>query len=154
MFRRSDLQRVGHFGNYTWVTDWEMWLRLLSIGDCYVVPEVLSYVRNHEGQVTKMAFKAFISYLEEYRMVKDIKENNEYGVDFSILDIDKVVRRKATDCAKAIPVLFKQLKLKENRNMLMRVLKITISEKVVLQALNLYLRKQLRVSREPSYQLS
>lgn len=51
MFRRKDLH-IG-LGNHMWrywVGDLDLWMRLLGIGDAYVVPQVLSYLRIHERQ--------------------------------------------------------------------------------------------------------
>lgn len=53
MFRRRDLY-IGLF-NYMWkywLVDLDMWIRLLSLGDVYVVTEILSYLRIHDKSVS------------------------------------------------------------------------------------------------------
>lgn len=65
MFRRKDL----HFGlfNHMWI-DWlgdlDMWLRLLSVGNIYVVPEILSYFRIHDKQISSV-------YAVDFRLIKE-----------------------------------------------------------------------------------
>ena len=53
MFRKKHLS-VGKFSDeYRQYVDWEYWTRLLTVGDCYVIPEILAYVRFHPGTVSK-----------------------------------------------------------------------------------------------------
>lgn len=49
MFRRRDLHigLFNHMWRY-WLIDLDMWMRLLGIGDAYVVPEILSFLRIHD----------------------------------------------------------------------------------------------------------
>ena len=51
MFRRRDLH-IGFFNHMwkDWVGDLEMYIRLLGVGDAYVVPQILSYLRIHDQQ--------------------------------------------------------------------------------------------------------
>jgi glycosyltransferase involved in cell wall biosynthesis len=51
MFRRRDLY-IGLFNRMWkyWVSDLDMWMRLLGVGDAYIVPEILSFLRIHDGQ--------------------------------------------------------------------------------------------------------
>ena len=63
MIRRSNLH-VGPFKKLEFVTDWEMWIRHLLVGDCYVIPEVLAYGRKHEGQQQVRCKKLSINHLK------------------------------------------------------------------------------------------
>ena len=49
MFRRKDLHigLFNHMWRY-WLGDLDMWIRLLGVGDAYVVPEILSFLRIHD----------------------------------------------------------------------------------------------------------
>lgn len=51
MFRRRNLHigLFNHMWKY-WIGDLEMWLRLLGVGNGYVVPEILSFLRVHDNQ--------------------------------------------------------------------------------------------------------
>lgn len=52
MFRRRDLT-VGLFNPaWVWTVDRDMWLRLLSKGNLFVIPQILTYPRVHKGQGT------------------------------------------------------------------------------------------------------
>jgi glycosyltransferase involved in cell wall biosynthesis len=49
MFRRGDLH-IGLFNRMWkyWLGDLDMWMRILNVGDAYVVPEILSFLRIHD----------------------------------------------------------------------------------------------------------
>lgn len=114
MFRKSDVEKVGFFKNYIWVIDWEMWIRLLTVGDCYIVPETLAYIRRHDKQVTKLVFKNLISRTEEYYLFKALLKG-QYNVDIS--DKKSVVRyfvkRKAARCAKDMYMMLPKVRTRK-----------------------------------------
>lgn len=103
MFRHSSLKIVGNFkSEFTYLPDWDMWLRQLAIGDCYIVPEPLSYFRIHEKQTTQKVIKNLSNYFEEYNFYKAIRDHNDYKVDLAELDIEKLIKVKAMYCSKVI----------------------------------------------------
>jgi glycosyltransferase involved in cell wall biosynthesis len=113
MFRRKDLS-VGKFSeDYIQYVDWEYWIRLLAIGDCYVVPEKLAYVRFHPKTNSKQLKKRrFVLCFEEYRLCKAVQEGH-YGIDTRGSNIDEAVRRRAAFCIKqgmlkTIPELYRK----------------------------------------------
>lgn len=65
MFRRRDLH-LGLFDNRWkyWLGDLDMWLRLLGVGNAYIVPQVLSYLRIHDEQESAI-------HGIEYRLIKE-----------------------------------------------------------------------------------
>jgi glycosyltransferase involved in cell wall biosynthesis len=130
MIRKSALS-VGNFNNeFCWMADWELWLRILSIGDCYIIPEVLSYARDHDNRVSRAMQKKFNNYFENYKMVKAIKKHNELHLDFKEFDIDKVIKKKATDCTLAIPWTIMGFGKKENRKIFINAFSIAFTESV------------------------
>ena len=112
-----------------------MWLRQLSMCDCYIIPEILSYFRVHEKQVSKMVMKTFLNYFEVFRFYKNIRDYNPYKIDFKNLDIDLLVKKKAIKCANAAIKLIPGLYKKENRVLFKQALKIIKSEKVLFSSL-------------------
>lgn len=51
MFRRTELERTGYFDDsLACGLDWEMWMRLLTFGNLFVIPEPLYATRIHSGQ--------------------------------------------------------------------------------------------------------
>ena len=115
MFRKENL-KFGEFNpQYIYYIDWDMWLRQLSIGDCYIIPEILSYFRVHEKQVSKMVMKTFLNYFEVFKFYKNIRDNNPYKINFAQLEIDSLVKQKAIKCANAAIKLIPGLYRKENR---------------------------------------
>jgi len=129
MFRKSGL-KVGKFDpNYISIVDLNMWLRLLAIGDCYIIPEVLSYFRLHEEQVTHA--RQAKNVLEEYRFYKSITTKNAYQVDVHKLDLHKTIKRKATRCGKTMFRLVPLLLKKAQRQTFKEAAKIAFREGVV-----------------------
>ena len=119
-----------------------MWLRILATGDCYFIPEVLSYTRFHDKQVTSTMVKNFSHYFESYTLAKDIRKNNELKLDFSKFDINKLVKEKAITCSLAIPwALFRGIHKKKNREIFSKALKIVIKEGIALDALALFTKR-------------
>lgn len=132
MFRRSDL-RVGNFNPaYYCLVDWEMWLRLLCVGDCYIIPETLSYFRVHADQASKKILKDYKFTFEDYLFYKEIQAHNRYQLDLGRLEIDKIIKKKATYCAKAMYKVMPRFYQKKEWSILAKAFKIAYKEKVLL----------------------
>lgn len=131
MFRRSNLHLGPFKEGLRWLPDWEMWIRHLAAGDCYIIPEPVAYVRNHGQQITKKVMKYFTNYLEEYNLCKAIRENNGYNIDKTGIDMDKVVKKRAVKCAKAIYKLIPLFHKKKERSIFFKAFKIAVTEKVL-----------------------
>ena len=131
MFRRSNLH-IGNFNtNYSWIPDWEMWIRQLTLGDCYIIPETLSYFRQHDGQASVALTKNYRRFFEEYNFFKNIQRNNKYNFDLSKISIDKIIKKKATICSRsAIKLIPKLFSNKYNRQLFFQGMKLTVQEKV------------------------
>jgi glycosyltransferase involved in cell wall biosynthesis len=135
MFRRKNLS-VGLFKtDVVWLPDWEMWLRQLNVGDAYFIPEPLAYVQNHSGQLTKTVMKRFINYFEEYEMCRNIRDRKGYDFDLSGIDMNKVVKAKAENCARAMYKLFPKIYKEQERKIFFRAFRITLAENVFLSSL-------------------
>lgn len=136
MFRKSDVKKAGPFNYaYTWLPDWDMWLRLLTMGDCYIFPEVLSYIRKHAVQETKSIQKNAINYFEDYMLYKGLREKNVLGIDLKTIDIDKLVHQKAVNCAKAMYKALPKIYNKTNRKIFAKGFKIAFKENAVIAPL-------------------
>lgn len=71
MFRRDDLY-VGYFNiASTWWSDMDLWYRLLTIGDLFVIDKILSQNRSHLGQVSHQFAdqKSLVSYNSFYKIM-------------------------------------------------------------------------------------
>jgi len=107
MFRRRDLN-VGYFKtDLKWLIDWDMWLRLLTVGDCFIIPKVLTCFRLHEGQGTVQLRKKSLDKFEEYYFLKSVKDFNLYGIGNQSPRINNRIKQKALECGKTIPFLRK-----------------------------------------------
>lgn len=129
MFRKRDLNEGKFTSEYKQYVDWEMWIRLLTVGDCYVVPEILVYVRFHAGSVSKeQKRKRFILSFEEYKLCKDVQQK-KYNIDLNNSGIDEAVKKRAIrfvkqSMLKTIPELYK----KESRRAFRKGSKIAYEE--------------------------
>ena len=136
MFRRAGLQ-VGHFKtDYRYFPDWDMWLRLLTTGDCYMIPETLSYFRLHANQVTALVLQNSSNLFEEYYFFKAAKEKNEYHLNFDEFDMDGLIKLKAAKCVRAIYRLIPVLKERSNWALLLKAINIAFSERVLFKVRN------------------
>ena len=131
MFRKRDLT-IGKFSNdFKQYVDWDFWNRLLSVGDCYIIPEKLVQVRFHMASISKASKKKrFILCFEEYRISKDV-QRQEYGINTAGSRIDEAVKKRALACIRAamlktIPELYK----KEPRMAFRKAFKIAKEEKL------------------------
>ena len=136
MFRKSNLN-LGIFRNdYTLHVDWEMWNRQLTVGDCYIIPEALAYVRAHASQHTRGVISK--ACFEEYYMAKLLYGYKGFDDPADKVQINRIVKDKAALCAKK--ALYKELPnilKKDHREVFWKALKITAKEGVFIQGLSL-----------------
>lgn len=147
MFRRKDLH-VGHFNsNYKFLIDWEMWIRLLSIGDCYIIPEPLVNIRYHQGQHTKeYDNKKFVIYFEEYFMVKDVIKFDKYGEALKVNPIDKLLKKKAINVVRyGVFKNMNRIYLKERRDAFKQAIRIAFKEHILMSSVfDIFITSRLR----------
>jgi glycosyltransferase involved in cell wall biosynthesis len=135
MFRKSNLT-LGEFrSDFSFYIDWEMWNRHLTVGDCYIVPETLAYVRAHAAQHTQSVRQH--ACFEEYYLAKLLMEYDGFSKS-DIIQIKEIIKEKAAQCAKKgmykeLPKLYK----KANRAVFMKALKITYKERVFLKGFSI-----------------
>jgi len=128
MFRKKSLI-LGKFNPaYICLVDLDMWLRLLTTGDCYIVPETLAYFRKHGKQASDKS--EIRNWFDEYYFYRDVKKKNNYNVDLAQLDIDAVIKRKAKKCLKRVSSLFPRFYKKGNLSLIIEGLKIGRAEKI------------------------
>ncbi len=98
MFRARDLT-VGKFSDeYRQYVDYEMWIRLLTKGDCYIIPEILTYVRFHaDTNSNDLKKQQFVLCFEEYKLTKAVQQH-KYDINYDGFDIDKAVKERAAAC--------------------------------------------------------
>lgn len=82
MFRRGDLKKTGLFdSSLPCGLDWEMWLRLLSYGDLFVIPELLYSCRIHGGQESNRCEEMLGFKKDRIRILRKIEvQPHRYGV--------------------------------------------------------------------------
>jgi len=135
MFRRSNLW-LGEFKKLKCLIDLEMWVRHLSIGDCHLIPEPLSYGRDHADSITQReVMKNYTMVYESYDLCKAISQNNVYRLNFTEAEINSLLKKKAITCTLIIPHMLLKNRKKENFSLMTKSLKIARKEKVLLFAL-------------------
>ncbi len=132
MIRKSNLN-VGPFKTLEFITDWEMWVRHLLVGECYVIPEVLAYGRKHEGQQQVRCKKKSINHLEMYTLYNAIQKG-DYVITFPEhkRELRGFVKQKAANCAFAMYKLLPKLHIKENRELFLKFFHIARKEKMIV----------------------
>ena len=128
MFRKSSLAKEKFNPNYICLVDLDMWLRLLTTGDCYIVPETLAFFRKHGWQASDKS--QIRNWFDEYYFYRDVKKLNTYNVDLDKLDIDEVIKRKAKKCVKRVSRLLPRFYKKGNLSLIIEGLKIGRAEKI------------------------
>jgi hypothetical protein len=68
-----------------------MWIRHLTVGDCYIIPEVLSYFRQHEKQATVTLSKSYRMQFEEYNFYKNLQTKNPYQINLKLIDLNRLL---------------------------------------------------------------
>ena len=135
MIKRKNLHLGGFREDVIWLIDWEMWLRQLTAGNCYIIPEPLVWIRIHHSQVTTNVMKNFINYFEEYHFYKAIQNGDGYTINTSGIDMEKAVKMRAAKCAKAMYKVMPFLYKKHKRDIFKRAYKIADKEHVLLYPL-------------------
>lgn len=142
MFRKSGLQ-IGYFSpKYPCLVDLNMWLRLLTIGDCFIVPETLSYFRHHANQASTKT--NVLNWIDEYNFYKDIKLHNPYQLNsaqLATLEIESVIRDRAIHCAKGMFRILHKFHKSKNRKAIKKAFKIAYTENVLTTGLFQLIKK-------------
>lgn len=128
MFRRSALEAGNFNTEYICLVDLDMWLRILTVGDCYIVPETLAFFRVHQKQASSKS--EIRNWFDEYYFYRDVKKHNVYKTELDKLDIDLVIKRKAKKCVKRVTGLLPRFYQKGNFRLIMEGLKIARAEKI------------------------
>lgn len=149
MFRSANVDKVGKFSaNFICLADLDYWCRHLTIGDCYFVPETLSYFRVHDMQVSFL--QNYANWFDEYAFYKRVQQYNDYKVPAESLNVAKTVKKTALKSAGAIYPLLPQLHKKQKRKMLAEALKIAFREQVLLSSLFIHITKKKKKAFQPS----
>lgn len=108
MFRRQDLW-VGSFKTeFKFLLDIDMWVRLLTCGSLYVIPEVLSWFRQYSGQATKAVKRNFDDIFEEYLLFEMIfYSGNRFYLD-EIVDTERLKKKRFMRNYKFIPKMIRE----------------------------------------------
>jgi glycosyltransferase involved in cell wall biosynthesis len=134
MFRREHLW-LGFFKiEMQWIPDLEMWLRLLTRGSAYIIPEVLSFFRQHPSQQTKFVTKNFLREIEEYEYFRSILYHNDIFQVMDRVELKKQIKERAVQCGCNI---FQMIRLK-NYYLAQNALEICYHERVFIK---IFIRK-------------
>jgi len=69
MFRHRDLIRLFN-AHWLRVPDWDMWIRLLAVGNLYVVPRILTHNRIHSQQNSALSDQSYLLVNEELTLLR------------------------------------------------------------------------------------
>ncbi len=142
MFRKEAIYRIGKFHpQLLRLTDLEYYLRLLSIGDCYVVPERLSYIRVHGNtQSAIIKTKPKRDIFEQYHYMTYVKKaSGSEGPSIQKL-IDLKIHKRAIRVAAIMYEVLPKLYKKQNRIIFKEAFQIGRSEGVLFAPISYYLK--------------
>lgn len=140
MFRKTACEAAGKFNSRLLnMTDKEYYARLLYNGDCYVIPEVLVYIRVHENAVSTVSNKNPIEgTLETYWFFQGIKATSAPNPE-----INAIIKRRAVRCARLMYKLLPQAYKKNKRKALKKAFDIGYEEGVLLKPVQQFLQRKL-----------
>lgn len=150
MFRRSGLA-VGRFSSQlVALIDIEYWLRLLTMGNIYVLQESLSYFRWHNAAQTAVVRNMRNERtFEIYRYITLIRQFNQAHQQNDIPEIDEMVRFRASRCAALMYRMLPELHRKSSRIIFKRALEIGRKEKVLFDPVVRLLKGQAKFKVPP-----
>ena len=142
MFRKKDADAVGLFHPRLFHgTDLEYYLRLLTKGDAYFVPESLSYTRSHSNaQGALIRKKKYEKIFERYDFIMIVKNGQPAVTDSMRSLVDLQVKRRAIRSAAAMYELLPRLYKKDSRRKFKTAFQIGYTEGVLLTPLSKYLQ--------------
>lgn len=137
MFRMSAVRKAGKFNPKLFkLTDREYYVRLLTLGDCYIIPESLSYVRMHPNtQSAKVRNKKHELILERYWYMTSVKEHGMPKTNPDDEKVDADIKKKAIRCAAVMYEMLPKLYKKQNRKIFKTAYQIGSSEGVLFTPL-------------------
>lgn len=144
MFRKTACVAAGRFNpKLLNMTDKEYYARLLYIGDCYVIPEVLAYIRSHPDTVSFTSSKQPIeNTLETYWFFLGIKASSGPNPE-----IDAIIKRRAVRCARLMYHMLPGLHKKNKRKAFKKAFRIGYTEGVLFNPLFKFLQQKLVVGK-------
>ena len=135
MFRTSACAGLEFNSAYSWIDDWDYYARLLRRGDCYIIPEVLSYLRTHPGQLSYQNFKNYAHYLERYDFFTQFRTNEDYSFSFPKKDLDRLIRKQAYFCAITLRKALPGMNKKGKRALIRKAFSILRKEGILIRSL-------------------
>lgn len=132
------------FRNYKWITDWDMWIRQLALGNYFAIPEILVDERVHNRSVTRNFSLHQIKLSEEYELFRNLRDQN-YDISFpgKEAELSLLVQRKVFQCAQYMYSRIPKLTKQKHKDAFRNLLKIVWSEKLVLKSFKMQLKKKL-----------
>lgn len=142
MFRHADVKKVGKFNpQLLKLTDREYYLRLLTLGDYYIIPENLSYVRSHPNtQSAKVRGKTHDLILERYWFMMSVKKESAPKTKNLYPEIDADIKKKAVRSAAVMYEMLPKIYKKESRKLFKKAFQIGHSEGVLFAPVLHYLQ--------------
>ncbi len=128
MFRRENLW-IGTFKTeLKFLLDIDMWIRQLTCGYLYVIPEVLSWFRQYEGQATKVVKGDFEDIFEEYLLFEMVFHAKKRFYLDQIVNPERLKKKKFMKNYKFIPKMIQ----KKRYDLVLRSFRIALKEGIFL----------------------
>jgi glycosyltransferase involved in cell wall biosynthesis len=112
-----------------YLMDWDMWLKLLSVGDCYILSERLVFSRLHATQMTAKLKADYSLVFEEYSFYKEIDEKHLYAIDSRLRHKKRKI--KAASVASIAYKTLLHIRNRKKRSLFKKAFPIAVRENVL-----------------------
>lgn len=110
MYRKADFEGMKYDGKWRWMSDFDIWHKLLAKGDMYVIPKVLTKFRQHDASWSKDNVTNYNNFHDEYYYLKYIRDNNLYAPLKDDDEFKAKLKRNASRWINLIPQFYKHKK--------------------------------------------
>jgi glycosyltransferase involved in cell wall biosynthesis len=129
IFRKSDFAGMKFDGKWRWMSDYDIWHKLLAKGNIYVIPKFLVRFRLHEASWSKDNLTNYNNFHDEYYYLKFIRDNDLYAPLKDDEEFKRVLKRNALRWVDLIPQFYKEKKY----NFLKKAAKTILEENLILE---------------------
>lgn len=128
MFRRENLWLGSFKTEFRFLLDLDMWIRHLTCGSLYVIPEVLSWFRQYSGQATKAVKGDFDDIFEEYLLFEMVFHAKKRFYLDQIVNPEKLKKKRFMKSYRFIPKMIQ----KKRYDLILKCYRIALKEGIFL----------------------
>ncbi len=137
IFRKADFAGFQFEHRWHWMTDFDVWHKLLTRGDLYVIPQFLTKFRQHDSSWSSECMTNYEDFHDKYYYLKHIRDENLYAPLKDDEEFKSALRNNALGWINLIPRFLREKKY----NFLKKAVKAAAEEKLVKDSMTEILKK-------------